>query len=395
VSEHEPEAYVFELGTNTQVVSGPRQFDARTGKPLAARPSHVGSLRVSLPDRQIAVTVERRELDDVFDGWLAGMVEALATNTTPGSLDAQAAAQLGRARALYARVMTRFAPRVISLHGFRHDAENLTVELALEGATAREVPDPIALLTLSVQRTGGEFALVSLLDEASTLKALRCADELEALADEVERGFSAPHEQGECNALGVLLPGPCERGAPELLARALDVRARCSLPKNLTFPSTRTKKLEDFQLTLKRGKVLGGLDREPRYVLAIHPGGQVVFFGRHWVSSTERRDGRTSESVLAALSERFREVDFFDRKGGEWDPEHCSPEEDLGNVLTLHARGRERMVVDRDGCRGPFSARELASLIQAIEAAAGLSAWTTPRPEYADPGQQVWTISAE
>jgi hypothetical protein len=345
------------------------------------------------------VRLAQRELDAVFDRWLGATARALATGHGEGALEGESAAELARAQALYARVFARFAPRVLALHAVRSEGATQLVELALEGATAREAADPIAVLTLSVRRAHDDLTLLSLLDEASTLRALRCADELEGLAERVAQAFQASHAQGECNALGLILPGACEGQDGALLAEALDVRTRCTLPRSAlprSAPaSARARAAEDVQVTLRRGKQPSGLDREPRYVLALHPGGQVVFHGRHWVSSTERRDGRTSESALSAVLARFEELEFFDRKGGEWDPEHCSPEEDLGNVLTLHARGRERMVVDRDGCRGPFTARELAGLVQAIEAAAGVSAWTTPRPRYADPGQQVWTISAE
>jgi hypothetical protein len=391
-SEHAPEALVFELDGKADVLQRPRRFDPRSGAPLAALEQGVGTLHLRLNRRHLAVRLREPGRDAALDRWLAHTATTLASRAAHAEPE-PARAALVRVQALHDAVLDRFAPRDFTLEGVESRDAELRVTLALRHSPLRDAPDPVLRYTLVLgRRADGELELRALDEPRSAARAVACADELHRHDQRIAQAFreAAAGDTETCNLLGALVPGACPRVDPQLLASSLEVRARC-----LVLPAlgdTRVRVPEDFQLTLRRGKQPSGLDRDPRYVLALYAEGQVVFHGRHWVSATERRDGRTSSEVLAALHARFAALDFFERRGGDWDAEHCSPDDELGNLLTLVAGGRQRMVVDRDGCRGPFTRGELAGLVDAIETAAGLGAWTTPPPAYADRGIQVWTV---
>jgi hypothetical protein len=55
------------------------------------------------------------------------------------------------------------------------------------------------------------------------------------------------------------------------------------------------------------------------------------------------------------------------------------------------------MVLERDGCRGPFSREELESFRLQLEAAAGLTGWTRPGAlEDSEPERiSEWTVNAD
>jgi hypothetical protein len=384
-TEHTPEALVFELDGAADVLPRPRRFDPGSGAALAAPEQGVGTLHVKLHDRHIAVLLRESFRDARLDRFLSRTALALAQGTADEPL-----ARIGK---LHAQVIERFAPRALTLRRVEPHDTGLRVELALEEARRPGAPEPVLVYALVLAPgADGELALQAVDEPEGAARTVACADELAALEQHVARAFrEAPSDrQPTCNLLGALVPGACPTLAPELVTRIVSTRARCiALPR---LGKERDQVPADFQLTVRRGKQLRGLDRDPRYVLALYAEGQVVFHGRHWVSATERRDGRTSQEALAAIHARFRALDWFERRGGDWDAERCSPEDDLGNLLTLVAGGSQRMVVDRDGCRGPFTRSELAALIDAVETASGLSAWTAPQPAYADPGIQEWTV---
>jgi hypothetical protein len=97
---------------------------------------------------------------------------------------------------------------------------------------------------------------------------------------------------------------------------------------------------------------------------------------------------------LAGLYEQIRALDFFARRGGEYSAERCSPSDEQGDVMTVVAGDRQRMVLNRDGCRGPFSESELTDLRRQIERIAGLSAWTQKGlANIADREAEQWAIA--
>jgi hypothetical protein len=189
--------------------------------------------------------------------------------------------------------------------------------------------------------------------------------------------------------LGLLVPGTCAGAASELIERALAVRTRCLELR--ASGDTRAAVPADFQLSLRRGRPERGLDRHPRYVVALFSGGQVVFHGQHWVSSRERSDGRTARSLVASLYAQLLELGWFARSGGAAS-RACAPNE-TGDVLTVRANGRERMVLDREGCREPFSELELAELKRRVEAISGVAGWTAPQPSGTDEKVEHWTLA--
>jgi hypothetical protein len=381
-----PEALIFELHGADDVLQKARRFSTTTGLPVAAYEHSVGTLQVTLGQRRVAVALRERAADAELDAALARVARALS-GAAPLTGDLQA---LERARELFIRGMERFAPRELALSSLAPDAGGLHVTLSLTRSPVADAPEPVASFELAFTRdTSGRLTLESLVEPERTAEAIACADALHALRGEVERAFQQHPSNTPCNALGVLLPGPCQETDATLLTHVLDTRTRCALPH----ADGQAKLGDDFQLTIRRGKHSSGLDHDPRYVLALFGTGQVVFHGRHWVSAMGRSDGRTSERALSALYQRFLDSDWFERKGGVWSADGCNPEDDVGNVITLHAHDRERMVVDRDGCRGPFSARELGALAEAMDRTAGVAAWTTPRPRYVDPGVEIWSIS--
>jgi hypothetical protein len=382
-TEHAPEALVFELDGKADVLQRPRRFDPRTGAPLGVREQGVGTLHVRLHDRHIAVRLREANHDARLDRFLTRTALALAS---------QGDGTLARLTTLHQAVVEHFAPQALTLTGVEPAGAGFRVGLALGESPRAGAPEPVVEYALeATPGADGELSLTSVDEPQAAARALACADELSALEQRIARSFRDSTERTDtCNLLGALVPGPCPTIEAGLLEQTVAVRARCvALPK---LGEATARLPADFQLTLRRGKQASGLDRDPRYVLALYAEGQVVFHGRHWVSTTERRDGRTSPEALAALYARFDALDWFERRGGDWDEEHCSPEQDLGNLLTLIAGGRQRMVVDRDGCRGPFTRGELKTLVDAIEAASGLSAWTSPQPAYADRGVTVWTV---
>lgn len=392
ISEHEPDALVFEVPDATLILPTPHRYAAESGERLGKRAVDAGALRITLHERVVDVELRERALDAAFARFLDELARSV---TRPGAADDSS--PLGRVRALYVAARERFQPRVLALRDAAEHDGALRITLALEDSPLRDAPHPVASFVLHAKRSAdGVFALTELVDAESTKHVIACADRLHALDEEVEQAFRKADKGRRdvtCNALGVLVPGPCPEGG-KLLADALALREACVALPALGRVQGR-KVPDDFQLTLRRGKKGSGLDREPRYVLALFAGGQVVFHGRHWVSALGRSDGRTTQAVLAALYARFQELAWFERRGGSWDPANCAPDQVLGNVLTLHAGGRQRMIVDRDGCRGPFTKTELDALMAAVESAAGLNAWTTPKPGYVDTGVEVWTIADE
>jgi hypothetical protein len=222
--------------------------------------------------------------------------------------------------------------------------------------------------------------------------ALECAEQAAALRAR-STAEAVPTDGARCNVLGVHLPGHCNALDPTLRAAALRLGQRCTpgLPHErdaLAVPP-------DFQITWRRGRAASSLDHEPRYVLALYGDGSVVFHGRSFVSNTGRNDGRTLPWLVGTVVARLRELDWFERRGGSWNPDACGTQEQRGDLITVHAGTRERMVVDREGCRGPFTARELGELRDLVERVAGIAGWTTPVAEEDTTRVSEWIVNAE
>jgi hypothetical protein len=399
-----PDQLVFELASaTTRYLRSPRRFDVRSGKPVVPRETELARLRIKARSLALDVVLRERFQDAAFDRFMDALALALAEQSALDALahTEEGAAALRDVAKTFHEVRARFQPARLELA--RADAaadaksEGVQITLSLTRPRAHARQFEVARLTLGLIRApDGALRVGSFENRAEARNALQCEQLEETLArDLLASRPSAQAGEEHCNALGILLPLHCRDVEPSLLARALQVGARCrALVQDA--PESKTRVPDDFQLTMRRGRSARGLDREPRYVVSLFHQGQVVFHGRHWVTSQERSDGRTSLALLAGLYERVERLDWFERRGGQYDPEGCVPSEDDGDVITVIARGRQRMVLSRDGCRGPFSETELTGLRRHVELVAGISGWTEPQRaanEGVDPHAEQWAIA--
>lgn len=384
LSEQQPDTLVFEVPAQESFVSPTRRFDAATGQRKTPLHTKVATLLLRTPEQEVKVLLRERSVDDVFERAL----DALFVSLTQGSAGANA---LRAAQAMHRAIVEHTGARMIAVDIER--VEDNLPRLTLRYDEAADATSSPTLRTLRLALTRGtdaqQLAIESVVDLSILERALRCERERRELRARAAQAYTTRSNTADCHVLGLLVPGPCEAADEALVAHALSVLERCVEPEHL-----RSKRLppSDFQLTLRRGRSGSALDRAPRYTLALFAEGQVVFHGRHWVNTLGRNDGRTSPRILGGLYEHMLALDWFERKGGEWSKEGCSTDDDDGNVITLHAAGRERMIVDRAGCRGPFSAQELDGIRVLVEAAAGITSFTRERAAYADPEARIWTV---
>lgn len=395
-----PDSLVFELSdTQTQYVQSPRRYAADTGEPVVARETALGRLRIKA--RSLALDVVLREAfqDAAFDRLIDSLASGLARNN---ALDALAlgdegASALRDVAKIYHDVRARFQPARLELARAEAQDAAIQITLSLTRPRAHARLFEVARLSLGLARAAdGTLRVASFDNRSAARNALQCEQLEETLAHDLAGLRPASNTGAEsCNALGILLPSECRDVEPGLLSRALSVGARCRALLHEA-PEGKTRVPEDFQLTMRRGRSAHGLDREPRYVVSLFHQGQVVFHGRHWVTSKERSDGRTSLALLAGLYERIQRLDWFERRGGQYNLDGCVPSEDDGDVITVIAHGSQRMVLSRDGCRGPFSESELTSLRRHVELVAGITGWTEPQrasQEGVDPHVEHWAIA--
>ncbi len=386
LNEEQPELLVFEVPVVETFVARTRRFDAVTGQRKTTIDTRFGKLVLQTPQQKAEILLRERGVDGSFERALDRLMMQLAQ----GAATQEGALQV--AHDMHRSIMEHAAGRQITAQPVR-SAQGLPLTLTLSyDQSARELSSA-GLRTLRLELAPSEdrntLLVQAIADRELLERALRCERERYELGTRAASAYATHGKVADCHVLGLLLPGPCDATDQALLTQAVDVLGRCIEPKTL-----RAKGLPpaDFQLTLRRGRTSSALDRTPRYTVALFAEGQVVFHGRHWVNSLGRSDGRTSPQALAGLYQHMRGLDWFDRKGGEWSADDCSTDDEQGNVVTLHAGGRERMILDRPGCRGPFSEQELDELRVLIEAAAGVSSFTRQRAMYADPEAQIWTV---
>jgi hypothetical protein len=383
---------LFELPEGTSdLVLAPRRYDAATGEPSVPREKAVSSLELRAPSLSVDVLLRPQFHDASFDALLDRLARGLASGgeLTPLAADDHGAAALRALSTLYAEVRSHFAPARFELTGAAAQTEGMLAVFALnrsQRGSAREVAR-FELRLRRLDKVGWRVAAFE--NREAAQRGLDCR-ELEANLDARLARAHTARDAEVCNVLGLLIPGTCARADAALIERALSVRSRCQLPR-----WTRDEKLPtlpaDFQLTLQRGRPDSGLDRHPRYVVTLFATGQVIFHGRHWVSTKERSDGRTARGLLASLYAQVLELAWFSRRA-DGPGEACAPSEQ-GDVITVRANGRERSVQDRAGCRGPFTEVELGELRRRIELIAGVEGWIAPRPSYADEHVEHWTLA--
>lgn len=391
-------ALIFDLADDIDPeLPSARRFDTSTGRAVVPRERAVARLALRTGSLTLEVPLRQRYQDAALDALVDRLAEALASKTGLPQLarDADAERALVQLAAIYEDVRQRFQPARLELTALSAEtASPRTITLSLTRPRNHESAFEVARFVLTLaQSEDGALRVQSFDNREAARNALDC----DALKDDLQRELALlPSVERKkalsCNALGLLLPVPCAEVEPRLLARALEVGARCGEP----FQTRKSKKSTlpgDFQVTLRRGRPESGLDRSPRYVVSLFHGGQVVFHGKHWVESQERSDGRTDLNLLAGLHGHIRALDFFARRGGEYTPERCNPTDDQGDVMTVVASDKQRMVLNRAGCRGPFSEGELTELRRQVERIAGLSAWTQRAATIGDRDAEQWAIA--
>jgi hypothetical protein len=385
-----PERLFFELDENQHALAPPRRYDAKSG---ALKTSHRGpgfelwlsgsslSTRVRLHKALDLLPVERS-----FDTLVAQLATGAGADPTLGEVRKlhQRALELTEAGTLQIDdVMAEGALRIVTC-SYRDEARPFgreTLQLVLELTPTGPPEAPY------------QFARAREL--ASLETSLRCAEQERRVQASARKAFAeADAQTAECNLAGVLWPAPCDAVPSAFVQEALEARTGCMGEAFAQLEARSEQIPADLQLTLRRGRSERALDRSPRYTLALFGSGATVFHAQRGAIATGRSDGRTSPRLLSALVRALDDLDWFERRGGEWG-ELCDPRADDAHVVTVHARERERMVMNRAGCRGPFSARELGELFDLVERVGFVSTWTSPRPDYADRAARIWTISAE
>jgi hypothetical protein len=399
----EHDRLVFDLpdGVDPELPTS-RRFAADTGMGVIARERAVAKLALSSQASSLQVELRQRYQDAALDTLVDQLARALASQAglTALARDADAELALTQLAQIYDEVRKRFQPARLELSRLSAGAKDArSITLSLTRPRNRGSSFEVARFELSLAENEAGLLRVKSFDNREAARNALACDALERALqsslvslEETERKPRIQTPRETCNALGLLVPRACGELSPVLLARALEVGVRCRQP----FDSARTSKQAlpgDFQITLRRGRPARGLDQSPRYVVSLFHAGQVVFHGKHWVESQERSDGRTDLSLLAGLYEHIQGLDFFARRGGEYDLEHCQPSDDQGDVMTVVAANRQRMVLNRDGCRGPFSEGELLDLRKRVERVAGISAWTQKGGVLADQDAEQWAIA--
>jgi hypothetical protein len=401
---------VFELPEPGQdYLPAPRRYALDDGASVVARERQLASLRIEARALSLEVVLRERLHDAALDRFVDALAFALARDAGLDGLVAspEGSVALRELKRTFDEVRARFRPARMELVQLVPTPRGVRIVLNATRPRSRAHSFEVARFALGLVRAAdGSYRAESFDNRAEARNALECDRLDEALQRELHKEREQAGQE-RCNALGTLLPGSCKEIEPALLERALALGARCRVPRAVDTAdapasepakvSTRRALPDDFQVTLRRGRSAGGLDRDPRYVVALFHQGQVVFHGRHWVTSKERSDGRTLPALLADLYVHTERLDWFERRGGHYDPEGCMPGDDDGDVITITAAGRQRMVLSRAGCRGPFSEAELTGLRRHIDQVAGISGWTEPeRPgvgSSSDPRVETWALA--
>lgn len=401
---------LFELQeAATTSVAAPRRFDAATGQASVPRERDVGTLEVRAPSLAVDVLLRPRFFGASFDAFLDELARGLARGAAPVGLaaDEQGADAVRALGALYTEVQGQFEAARFELVSAlpaaaakARDAEELLAVFALSRPRRAPTGGDIARFELRLVRDKRGWRIAAFENREAARQALDCGGldaNLEARLVRAHAAGARPNvrKRGEtsgesCNVLGLLVPGSCAHADRELVERALMVRTRCHIPRAHDEQRAAAPP-EDFQISLRRGRPERGLDRNPRYLLTVFATGQVIFHGRHWVDTQERSDGRTARALVAGLYARLLKLDWFSRRAGA--ASRACTQSEQGDLISVQANARERTVIDREGCRDPFSEVELSELKRQLELIAGVQGWISPRPGYADDKVEHWTLA--
>ena len=376
----------FAVPTQHDGLLRPRKFDAGSGAPEGTR--ELREARITLAGH-VVVAPWPRIHDQRLDARIDQLVRTLATDAAvdaPGERDA-----LALASAVYRSARATFAPRRVALRRLETVEGQPRLVLGFERSTSEQLLAQRFELAFELAIDADGPRVLRMIDPEGARAQLACAEARRSLAARVAR----PGTDAQCNVVKTLLPGRCDELSPALLAQALEVGTRCGDagavgldPDDVSVVAPR-----DLEVQLRRGRSLASLDRSPRYQLTLRADGEVHFQGEHWVSRIGPSSGRTSARLLGALYAHVMRLGWFERPEPHT-TRRCHADE-YGDVLRIHADGRERGVRDREGCRQGFSARELESLRLAIERVGGVDAWTAPGVELGRREDQIWVVAAE
>lgn len=397
---------LFELPDGeTSSTAAPRRFDAATGQASVPRERDVGTLEIRAPSLAVDVLLRPRFFGAQFDAFLDELASGLARGAAPVGLaaDERGADAVRALGALFTEVQGQFEAarfELVSAVPAEGNAEELLAVFALSRPRRTSAGGEIARFELRLVRNARGWRVAEFENREVARQALDCGELDANLETRLARAHSSgartpPLEQHEtssesCNVLGLLVPGSCAHADRELMERALTVRTRCHVPPAPEEQRASTPP-EDFQISLRRGRPERGLDRNPRYLLMVFATGQVIFHGRHWVNTQERSDGRTARTLVADLYAHLLKLDWFARRAGS--ASRACTQSEQGDLISVRANGRERTVIDREGCRDPFSEVELNELKRRLDLIAGVQAWIGPRPSYADAKVEHWTLA--
>jgi hypothetical protein len=399
---------LFEVPAGQDGLLRARTYDARTGEPTGARERRAARLvvaqavpgsraeapasRAEQPGTLTAIAPWPRLHDHALDSFLDRLAHTLATEAPFETLSdsPEGHAAVARATELYQRALTKLAPRLLAVRAIesREGQPRLTLRLEAGSTSA-----PVVSFEFELVVHAGEPTIVRLLDLAATQNDLECALDLRDVRARGERALSEQHTSTFCNALGVALPGSCSSADQTLLRDALRIGTRCGRDGELGLDVHEpAPAASDFEVRLRRGRGQGVLDSAPRYTVTLMRSGLVRFDGQHWVSARGAHEGRTSQALLSALSGLVLRLGWFDRP--PHDVARC-PNDERGDSISVRAAGRERSVRDREGCRGSFSAEELALLRRVIERIGAVNVWTTPALSPLERDAEIWVVAAE
>jgi hypothetical protein len=387
LSERAPKLTLFEVALRDAGVSMPRRYDAKTGDPRGLRERRRARLLVADDERSVVVAPWPRQHDAVLELFLDRLARTLASGAPFDTLsDSDEGHGAIRAAAeLYQRMAARSEQLVVRTQALA-DAR---ITLALEQAGGAELTS----FQFELELRPSEPRVVRAHGLEGSRNAVQCAEDEAVLRARVEQ---LKPGAGDCNALGVLLPGGCPENDPSLVHDALRMGTQCGLHPALGLNTRAPTAPPDFELRFRRARTFERLERAPHYGLVVQRNGRVLFDGQQRVKALGAHEGRTSQQMVAALADRFARSGWLERP----DEPTCHANDDRGDQFDVRMGGRRRMLRDRDGCRGGFSAHELELTRAAIERAAGVTAWLddpapTPPRATSPRDTEIWMVAAE
>jgi hypothetical protein len=396
---------LFEVPAGEDGLLRPRVYDPRTGDPLHVRERRGARLSLAGAAQRSVIAPWPRAHDRALDLFVDRLARTLAAGAPYDTLSetSEGHAAIESAAELYAQALARFAPKELRVEHVGSEQGRAEVTLTLSKGSSAAAQSARVSFTFELAVKQGQHIVQALRDPALVRRAIACSDdhgalELRALRARTEARSATrerteePPQEALCNALGTLLPAPCERD-PRLLADALSVATRCGDHRALGLTLRgHAAPPADFAVSLRRGRALTSLEPTPRYTLAIERSGRVTFDSAEAAGPT--REGRTSTALVAALHDQVARLRYFARPGRH-DGQLCKADDERGDTLVIRAGGRERGVRQRDGCRGPFTASELDVLLRAVEQVAALKGFATPSSQLDTRDPDVWIVAAE